>query len=212
MSSPAYLFSLSKHPATINVKSLDVIYLKPKINFSEYDYFIITSKQAVEVLKQYETSEYISKKALAISKKSAEAYQAIGGSILETAEGYGSKISNNIKAYPKTTHWLYLRAETIASNFAQELNDEGYNIKEIITYKSECSKEIEKIEVESNATLIFTSPSSVECYLKSHIIDPKNKVIVIGLTTAKSLPEGIKYTLSQETTIESCVELYRSTC
>jgi uroporphyrinogen-III synthase len=210
MSTQAYLFSLSTHPDTINVKSLDVHFLNPKIDFSNYDYLIITSKQAVEALKQYEESEYLQKKALAISKKSAQAFEKIGGTLLEIGEGYGSNISENIQRYPKKTKWLYLRASVIASDFVNECTSKGYTVDEATVYESHCSQEIQKTSIPQDATLIFTSPSSVVCFLKNHTISNLNKVIVIGKTTAKELPEGVDYALSGETSIESCVELFKN--
>jgi len=41
--------------------------------------------------------------------------------------------------------------------------------------------------------------------LKNHTIYDSNKVIVIGKTTAKSLPYGVDFIVSKETTIESCL-------
>lgn len=207
MTPAVYLFSLSSHPDTINVKSLDVDFLKPFIDFSSYDYLIITSKQSVQALKQYDSLEYLSKKALAISKKSAQAFSQIGGSLLEIGGGYGSNIIKNIQTYPKSTKWLYLRAQTVASDFAKECRDDGFLIDEAIVYETQCSQEIAKINVPQNATLIFTSPSSVVCYLQNHSIYEQNRVVVIGATTAKELPKNVKYTISNETSIQSCVDL-----
>jgi len=207
MSKNIYLFSLSSHPDAISVKLLDVNFLKPFIDFSAYDYLILTSKQTVEALKQYDASEYLSKKALVISKHSAEEFERIGGKILELGQGYGSKLDEKIKAYPKTTKWLYLRAKVVASNFVQECRKDGYNIDEIVLYESRCSKEMANIHTPKDATLIFTSPSSVICYLKNNSITQENRVIVIGSTTALKLPKGIQFTISNETSIQSCIDL-----
>ena len=48
-----YLFSISSHPDAKSVNSLDIKLLKPEIDFLKYDYFIVTSKQTSEALKQY---------------------------------------------------------------------------------------------------------------------------------------------------------------
>jgi uroporphyrinogen-III synthase len=76
---------------------------------------------------------------------------------------------------------------------------------------SECSKEILDVRVEDDSTLIFTSPSSIECFLKNNTIHPDAKIIVIGTTTAACLPKGIKYIISESTSVESCIELALST-
>jgi len=202
-----YLFSTSSHVDAISINSLDITFLKPKIDFSVYDYFIITSKQTSKALRQYDINSFKDIKALCVSQKTAEAFEKLGGDILEVGDGYGDKLTNRIKKYPKNTRWLYLRAKDVASSFVKELKKEKYHIDEIILYESRCSKDILDLHVEDNATLIFTSPSSVECFLKNKTISAKNKVIVIGETTAKVLPENTEYIVSNEKNIESCISL-----
>lgn len=207
MSKKIYLFSISSHPKAISINSLDIQFLKPEIDFSQYDYLIITSKQASEALKQYDKNEYLDMPALCVSVQSALSYEDIGGKILDIGGGYGDNLANKIKTFPKETKWLYLRAKEVASSFVSTCRDEGCLIKEVIVYESQCSKEIHDAKVEEDAVLIFTSPSSVECFLKTHAISSSNKIIVIGTTTASALPKGIACIISEETSIESCINL-----
>lgn len=100
-----------------------------------------------------------------------------------------------------------LRGEIVASDFVQRCKEEGYTIDEAIMYKSECSQDILHARIEEDSILIFTSPSSVECFLKTHVISSLSKVIVIGKTTAKALPNNTPYILSHETSIESCIQI-----
>ncbi len=206
MPKPIYLFSISSHPDAIHINSLDIGFFQPKIIFSNYDYLILTSKQASKALEQYEKEEYIEKKALCISTQTAKSYERLGGKVLELGSGYGDDMKAIIKKYPKEIKWLYLRAESIASNFASELQEEKYNIEESVVYKSECSEVIQDVQVQKNTVLIFTSPSSVKCFLKTHQIEEDKEVIVIGKTTAKALPKQIKYKIAKEKTIQSCFE------
>jgi len=201
---PIYLFSISTHKRAININSLSITFFKPKIDFSEYDYLIITSKQVSKGLVEYGLDEY--KKALCVSKQSALAYEKIGGEVLEVGGGYGDNLVDIIKRYPKNTKWLYLRAKVVASDFVSTCRDDGYSIDEVVFYESECSKEILTCSVEDGAVLIFTSPSSVKCFLKNHTIKPTHKVIVIGNTTAKALPDGVEFVVSEKTTIQSCID------
>lgn len=207
MSKPIYLFSTSSHPKAKSINSLDIKLLKPSIDFSKYDYLIITSKQAVKSLDQFNKNEYADIPALCISQKSAEAYEQIGGKVLAFAKGYGDDLPGTIKKYTHDKRWLYLRGEVVASDFAKVCREEGYNIDEEIVYESRCSKEISNINIEENSVLIFTSPSSVECFLKNHTIPLRADLIVIGKTTAKALPDNVKYHLCKEKTIQSCIDL-----
>lgn len=207
MKKQIYLFATSKHPDAISVKSLQVRLLKPEIDFSKYDYLIITSKQTVKALEEYEREEFINIPALCVSIKTSVSYESFGGKILDIGDGYGDNLVKNIKEKSKDKKWLYLRAELIASDFVQRCQDDGYDIDEEILYVSECAKEALEIEVEKNSILIFTSPSSIECFLKTHTIEADAKVVVIGKTTAKALPDAIEYTISEKTSIDSCIEM-----
>jgi uroporphyrinogen-III synthase len=205
-----YLFSISSHPDSISINSLSIKLLKPKIDFEKYDYLIITSKQTSKVLAQYEKCEYIDKPALCVSTQSALSYENLGGEILSVGGGYGDNLVSKIKGFPKTTRWLYLRAKIVASDFVKLCKDDGYNIDEVVVYESGCSSEILDVEVGEDSILIFTSPSSVNCFLKNHSFNKRHRIVVIGKTTAKTLPNGLNYTISKETTIESCIEISKN--
>ncbi|MBC8238819.1 MAG: uroporphyrinogen-III synthase [Helicobacteraceae bacterium] len=200
-----YLFSTSSHPDAISINSLDITLLKPDIDFSQYDYFIITSKQVANALERYDKT--ILKPALCISEATALSYENIGGEVLYTGTGYGDDLCPIIKTYPQSARWLYLRAKVVASEFVSVCKEEGCDIDEVIMYESCCSQEIQNIQIKENATLIFTSPSSVKCFLQNNTIHEKTKVIVIGTSTAKVLPSNINYKISEKTSIESCIEL-----
>jgi uroporphyrinogen-III synthase len=203
-----YLFSISSHPDAISVNSLDVKLLKPDIDFAQYDYFIITSKQTSKALKQYKDIDL--KPALCVSVASAASYEEIGGKVLDIGGGYGDNLVDKIKQYKKTTKWLYLSAKVVASDFVDVCKKDGYDIKDIVVYESGCSKAIDDIVIGENPILIFTSPSSVKCFLKKHTIEMNSKIIVIGKTTAKALPKGLKYTISDTTTINSCIDIAKN--
>ncbi len=207
---PIYLFSISSHPDAISINSLDITFLKPEIDFSKYDYLIITSKQASKALQQYEKKEYISKSALCVSAQSAKSFEYLGGHILAVGGGYGDNLIDKIKSYPKNKRWLYLRAKVVASDFVFTCKEDGYVIDEKVVYESDCSTAIQKVKVENDAVLIFTSPSSVKCFLKNNELHDTHKIIVIGKTTAKAIPKNCSYILSNDTTIGSCMQIAHS--
>ncbi|MDQ7045727.1 MAG: uroporphyrinogen-III synthase [Sulfurimonas sp.] len=200
-----YLFSVASNPQVISINSLDITFLKPSVDFSKYDYFILTSKQAVNSLNIY--TDISLKPALCISKETAKAYQMIGGKVLDIGLGYGDSLEKKIREYSQEVKWLYLRAEIIASNFVLDLQKDKYIVDESILYRSKCSQAIKDVEVKEGSTLIFTSPSSVKCFLKNNLFDVSFKVIVIGKTTASALPDTVKYSVSKKKTIISCIKL-----
>jgi len=99
-----------------------------------------------------------------------------------------------------------LRAKEIASDFVKRCKIDGYNIDEAVVYESVCSKEILAFRVQDEATLIFTSPSSVNCFLKNNRFKSSHTIIVIGKSTANALPKDVEYSISKKTTIESCLD------
>ena len=137
----------------------------------------------------------------------AKSYESLGGTVLDIGGGYGDNLVDKIKSYPKSTKWLYLRAKVVASDFVEVCKNDGFDIDEAIVYESDCSQDILEIKVEDEAILIFTSPSSLNCFLKTHEISQKSKLIVIGKTTAKAVPKDVEYILSPETSIESCMKI-----
>ncbi|MDQ7043398.1 MAG: uroporphyrinogen-III synthase [Sulfurimonas sp.] len=205
-----YLFSTSSYPDTIHVNPLEISFLQTSINFTQYDYIIVTSKQAVKALSYYDKEDYQELQGVCISKATAKSFEDIGAKVLEIGGGYGDDLSQIISSYPKETKWLYLRAKVVASNFAEFSRANGYSIDEAIVYESKCSQSIQSVKIPPKATLIFTSPSSVKCFLKYHELKADKQVVVIGKTTAKALPSGIKTLIAQEPSIKSCLKIIYS--
>jgi uroporphyrinogen-III synthase len=207
MSNPIYLFSISTHPDTISINSLDITLLQPEIDFTKYDYIIATSKQVFQALLNYGDREYKNKKFLCISQATAKSCEELGCEVLEIGSGYGDDLSRVITQYPKSTKWLYLRAEIVASDFVKVSQEVGFSIEEVVVYKSECSSLIKSVLIPSKSILIFTSPSSVKCFYNSHPIDEKNKIVVIGKSTQKALPISLESSVAPSVSIDACVKL-----
>lgn len=205
-----YLFSLSpvKDEGIKHINSLHIRTLKQYIDFSRYDYIIITSKQAIASLESFDVN-WKTKKVLAISNPTAKAVAHAKGVLIEVGNGYGDNLSDIICSYPKSTRWLYLRAKEVATDFVSTCKEKGYCIDEKIVYETSCSKEILQADIPEEATLIFTSPSSIKCFLKTHNFMPLHNIIVIGKTTAQALPFGVDYSIADEPSIESCIKKAR---
>jgi uroporphyrinogen-III synthase len=200
-----YLFSLTPYEGVTHINSLHVSTFTPDIDFKNYDYLIITSKQILEVLKNYDES-WKKLSVLAVAKPTADAVKTAGGKVLEFGSGYGDNLSEIIFSYPQEKRWLYLRAKEIASDFVLTCKRKDYDIDEAILYETSCSHELLHVNIEEDATLIFTSPSSVECFLKHHDFKETQNIIVIGTTTARAIPHGISYKIAEQPTMQSCIQ------
>ncbi len=200
MNNKVFLFSATSHPEAIHINSLEFNFFQPKIDFSQYDYLVLTSKKAVDALAFYDKESYVHIPALCISRFTQEYYESKGGKVLEVGGGIGSDLKEIIAKYPKEKKWLYLRAKKIAGD--------GLGVDEVILYESRCSKEILDFRLHDKAsTLIFTSPSSIQCFLTNNTIPKDAKVVVIGKTTAKYLPEGQDFLLAKTSSIEECMKI-----
>ena len=200
MSQPVYLFSATSNPHAIHINSLDFNFFQPSINFSKYDFLILTSKKAVDALSFYNKKDYINIPALCISTFTKEYYESYGGKVSQVGEGIGSSLTPIIQNLGADKKFLYLRAKEIAGD--------GFDVDEAIVYESKCSSELLNFSLpDEECTVIFTSPSSVKCFLHNNSINNNLDVIVIGKTTAKALPPNISYKIPQISSIKECLKL-----
>ena len=72
-------------------------------------------------------------------------------------------------------------------------------------YNTKCKQKINKIP-EKNSIIIFSSPSTIKCFLNNFKWDSSYKAISIGKTTAKYFPDFIKPIISDNTSLASCVQ------
>ncbi len=207
-----YLFSLTPFDddEVIHIPTLQVKFLKNDIDFSKYNYLILTSKQAVNyLLTNHDKKDFLNKKALCVSKKTATFYKDIGGDVFEHNKNYGEELIDIIKNEPKK-RWLYLRAKEVASDFVKRLKNEGFCVDEKIVYETRCNEGLKDYSFEEEAVYVFTSPSSVKCFLKYHDIKEKNKVVAIGKTTAYVL-KGFKNVItSPKQSVKNCINLAKT--
>ncbi len=142
-----------------------------------------------------------------IAPKTADIAKEFGANIAFIGfSGHGNDFAYELIPYLKDKKTLYVRALKTVSNLANILKENGINIDEVIAYKTSCNKQ-EKKALDKNSTIIFTSPSSVECFFKKYSWEDSFKAIAIGRTTAMYLPKNIECEISSITSVEECVKL-----
>lgn len=189
-----------------HIPILSIHFLTPVIDFNLYDGIIVTSKQAAVALKFY-MPDWNRLKVVCVGESTAKVMKELGARHIELAHGYGMSILEVLS--PHEGKWLYLRPKMIASSWPVHARESGIELDEVIIYETACNDDIKEIQIAQNSVLIFTSPSSVECFSKQADILPTHGVIVIGKTTQNALPKGVKSLLSAQTSIISCVEMAR---
>ena len=201
-----YLFSKTTHSDVIHVPILNTLFLQPKINFNNYDAIVLTSKQAVTALEKI-SPEWKKIPALSIASKTEEMVCDAGGLLLDKGDGYGDSLDDIIAKQYASYRWLYPRPKVVASNFKERVKERGVVIDDVVVYETSCNEACQNIDLEDDATLIFTSPFTIECFLKYYTFKSSHKVVAIGTTTAKALPIEVKYTMPKTPNVDACVIL-----
>ncbi len=201
-----YLFSKTTHPDVIHVPILNTLFLQPKIDFSNYDAIVLTSKQAVTALENI-SPDWKKIPALSIASKTEAMVRDAGGLLLEKGDGYGDSLDDIIAKKYAAYRWLYPRPKVVASNFKERVKEGGVDIDDVVVYETSCNETCQNIDLPDDATLIFTSPFTIECFLKFYTFKSSYKVVAIGKTTAKALPKEVTYVMPKTPKVDACVTL-----
>jgi uroporphyrinogen-III synthase len=196
-----FLFSKTPFDGVMHIPIIQTHSIKTPIDFTSVDYMIITSKEAVLALDDV---LWKSVPVIAISQATAEFILAQGGIVEAIGTGDGQSLSEMILDAYKDKKMLYLHAEKTAFDMQEALDTGGVKVSSEVVYKTECNTEVEAV-LPDDAICIFTSPSSVECFMKKFEFLPTHRVVCIGQTTAKALPQELEYTLAPKHSVESSV-------
>ena len=204
--SKIYLLNEQKFDDVENLEVFEIEYLRFDLDLEKYDALVFTSKNAIFSLEENGIN-WKSTPSYVIAPKTADIAKKFGANIAFIGfSGHGNDFANELIPYLKNKKTLYIRALKTVSNLTNILKENGIDIDEIISYKTSCNKQEIKI-LDKNSTIIFTSPSSVECFFKKYSWEDSFKAIAIGKTTALYLPKNIKCEISSLTSVEECVNL-----
>ena len=205
--SKIYLLNEQKFDGVENLEVFEIEYLRFDLDLEKYDALVFTSKNAIFSLEENGIN-WKSTPSYVIAPKTADIAKKFGANIAFIGfSGHGNDFANELIPYLKNKKTLYIRALKTVSNLTNILKENGIDIDEIISYKTSCNKQEEKKALDKNSTIIFTSPSSVECFFKKYSWEDSFKAIAIGKTTALYLPKNIKCEISSLTSVEECVKL-----
>jgi len=176
-----------------------------KLDLSDFNAIIFTSKQAV-IFTDELNKEWKNKKILAVGKATAKIAKELGAKdIYNPAKFYGKELANDIVKHFSNLKMIYLRPKKVAFDSVTFLQNAGIDVIQKVIYETSCIK-YNNINIDKNSIIIFTSPSTIECFFNSFKWDKSYKAIVIGKTTLKALNSDIEAFVADEQTIESCVK------
>jgi len=201
-----YLLSPLPKVGTLHLPMIQFSLLKVEIDLSVCDTLMFTSKQAVK------STELLNPKwkdipCLAIGQATADTIESLGGKVMYQAKSfYAQTLTEDIVLEFTDRNILYLRPKEVSFDSKTFLEKVGLILQEQIIYETSCIKYKSKDKPSKNAIIIFTSPSTIHCFLENFDWDESYMAIVIGEATKKHLPENIRYKVADKSNIQMCIE------
>ena len=201
-----YLLSPVDKANTIYLPMIDFSIVNTELDLSQCDTLMFTSKQAVKSanILNCQWKEYPS---LAIGTATARQIENLGGKVEYCSTSfYGASLSQEIINRFKNRNILYLRPKEISFDSKRYLAQRGIILQEKVIYQTHCVTYPKEAKPQHNAIIIFTSPSTIHCFLKNFSWDMSYIAIVIGESTKAHLPKNIQYEVADEPTIDACIK------
>ncbi len=210
-----YLLSPLHKEGTIYLPMISFSITTDHIEFGDCDTLMFTSKQAVK------SADSIDKKwkeypSVAIGSATKREIEELGGRVVYCPKNfYGKELAEDIANYFEDRKILYLRPKKVSFDSKGYLASRGITLQEQIIYETRCIEHMPESAPSESAIIIFTSPSTIHCFLKNFSWHPSYTAVVIGRATLEHLPDGANYTISDKPTISACItkakELAKST-
>lgn len=200
-----YILSDKKVKWAKNLPMFKIEPIKSELDFSAYDALIFTSKNAISSLNTF-NNKWKSKPLYVIAPQTAKVAKSLSGKVKFVGdEKHGDEFAKELLEVLKNKKVLYIRGSKVVSNLVDILNSNSIVCDEAIVYETVCINYEKPIELPKNSIIIFSSPSTIECFLKNAKWDDSFKAISIGHTTKKYFPPYITPIISETTSLESCV-------
>ena len=200
-----YLLSPTPKEGTIALPMIDFTVTARSIDFRYSDTLMFTSKQAVITADKIDTS-WKTYPCVAIGPATKKQIEDLGGEVIYYPKSfYGETLSQDIAQFFRDKKMLYLRPKEISFDSKGFLGKEGIALQEQIIYETSCIQYSPEEKPIKNAIIIFTSPSTIHCFLNNFNWDESYTAVVIGKSTKVHLPEDAEYVVADEPLINACI-------
>jgi len=202
-----YLLSPTPKEGVIHLPMIDFSITANEINFTNIDTLMFSSKQAVVSANTID-KRWKKYPCIAIGPATKKMIESLGAEVIyQPTHFYAKTLAKDIANIFRDKHILYLRPKEVSFDSKGFLAKEGIKLEEQILYETSClSYDIKEKPLE-NAIIIFTSPSSIHCFLKSFNWQSSYKAIVIGDATLEHLPKNIESYVAPTPSIDACIVL-----
>ncbi|MRJ03295.1 MAG: uroporphyrinogen-III synthase [Epsilonproteobacteria bacterium] len=203
-----YILSNREVEGAISLPLIEQYFLTPPINVEGYDYLIFTSKNGVVGIDRIDR-RWRGIPALVIGAGTAAKVRELGGEVAYQARNsYGDLFAQEIgERFDPTKSYLYPRGRKVLSNLVPFLRERGFSIDEAIVYETRCLPCGHRPPPPPGSVIIFSSPSTIQCFFRCFDWDKSYRAVAIGEKTAAYFPYSIAVSPSQ--TLRGAVEFAR---
>ncbi len=204
-----YLLSPTPREGTEPLPMIEFSLIAPSIDFGGSDTLMFTSKQAVKSAEAIDPS-WKNYPSVAIGGATKKQIEALGGRVIYHPEHfYGKSLAEDIIRFFSDRKLLYLRPKEVSFDSKGYLEKAGIVLREQVIYETACRKYGWQMRPEAGSIIIFTSPSTIRCFLKNFGWDSSYKAVVIGEATKAHLPPEAETYVADRALIDACVEKAR---
>jgi len=202
-----YLLSDKNMEDVINLPMIQISPIIQNIDLSPYDALIFTSKNAISSIDSFDKS-WQQIPSYAIAPQTAKVIQKYNGTLAFTGKsGHGDDFAKELIDQLQNKNTIYIRGAKVVSNLVNILKQNNISCDELIVYETKCKNYTKNQQPAKNSVIIFSSPSTIECFFENFSWDKSFKAVCIGHTTSKYLPKDIKPYIAKTTSLASCIEL-----
>ena len=201
-----YLLNNDDYEGVNRLPVIKSVFFDKKIDLSLYDALVFTSKNGVRAIDRIDKN-WREKDIYSIGRGTSKEIEKYNANLVYTAKSsYGDDFAKEIKQRLSSKRVLFPRAKVVTSKLNQILKDNGVLLDEIVVYETVCVNYTDDLAPKRDSVIIFTSPSTIECFFKNFEWRDDYIAVCIGKVTAKAMPDGIEYHLSENPNIPSCIE------
>ncbi len=201
-----YLLSPTPKEGVLSLPMIEFSQIAQDINFSICDTLMFTSKQAVLTINNID-KRWKNIPSIAIGRATKTQIEQLGGEVIyQPKHFYGEELAKDIEIFFANRKILYIRPKTISFDSKAYLMKKNILLNEKIIYETNCIKYNIDSKPPKSSIIIFTSPSTIKCFLENFEWSDSYMAIVIGNATKVHLPPNSKYLVADEPLISSCIK------
>lgn len=186
---------------------IHIHYLPLSFTCKKYNALVLTSKNAVSAL-EFSGLPWKDLPCYVIGQATADAVQKAGGLVeYISTEAYGDILAKDIAPMLENRVVALVRPQEVVSDVSGLLRSGGVSVDEFIGYETRCVPCEGVGKPSSGSVIIFTSPSTVECFLGCIAWDASWRAVCIGHKTVAALPPYIASYVAPAQSVDACVTM-----